>query len=98
MAKIKYTRPDMVKFDDLPPARPFKTPGRSRELDPLREALKAEPGRWAKIGEYPPSTKFSSVSRPLGAGFQVRQRKQEDGTVHVWARYIGESGEFKEEK
>lgn len=57
-------------------------------------ALKAFPGKWAKVGDYPTGRKASGIASSmrnaadaLGGGWEIKARTLPTGKGGVWAKY-----------
>lgn len=69
----------------------------------IAKALQDNPGRWARVALADTSASAAGLARTIRQGrsafvpaahFDAVIRRQDDTTWGVWARYLGESGEY----
>lgn len=79
-----------VKFvDELPRAQ--GRGGLARVEAPWRDELRGRPGRWALICEKPPKRAYGWHTTVRNKpGFEAAIRKNGNGAVKCYARYVGE--------
>ena len=76
-----------VDFGPLPPRRH----GGGHPEVPWRAELRARPGEWAVVLRFASSKKARSVVGGYSRmpGYEFAQRVQSDGSVWLYARYVG---------
>ncbi len=90
-----------------PPERANRPPGRPprEEHITIAKMLRENPARWARIAQASNSGTANALARAVRTGrsaftpehhFDTVIRKQDDGSWGVWARFLGESGEYLE--
>ena len=72
------------------PPRPTRKTGTPGEQMLFVEQLKARPGEWARWPNPVPNGR-SARNKMAFPGTEWAQRKQPDGTLAMWARWVGES-------
>ena len=76
-----------LEFGPLPPRKPSG----GRPEAPWRAALRARPGEWAVVQRVAgvPSGKSLVGGYTKIPGYEFAQRRQPDGSVWIYARYVG---------
>jgi len=86
----------IIAWEDPPSNRRRK----GRDWSPVAADLKAHPGKWARIFEGKASRSLAgNISMGVLKAFQPKNSfqgaaRQHDGEVTIWARYVGENGEY----
>ena len=84
----------MVEFAAPPQAKGGR--GESARNKEIAAALKKNPGEWAKVAEGETSDGLavrirSGKAKTFSVGkWEATSRRQEDGTITIYARYVGE--------
>ncbi len=83
------------QWAELPPSGT----GLSGRLAGAPEKLRGKPGKWALVGRFSVSTSTQVKTGRLGfapaGAFEAVSRGTNNGRADIYARFVGESGEFR---
>jgi hypothetical protein len=89
--------PEKLEWEEPPPGARRK----GSRWDPIARALRQHPGKWACIGRNIPTGIMTTINtaglkcfRPEGAFEAVARNHTNRWTADVYARYVGDDGEY----
>lgn len=75
-----------LEWAELPP----KSTGMQGILQPMKDALRSNPGKWGIVHKVKAGKQASRLQHfRRSDGFETASRKQPDGSIWGYARYVG---------